>query len=423
MKIRIKQLVLLTTLAMLGSLFAAPTSAQAQNALTVQVGNFFFLGANCNPETGQGCRFGETMRFLAPTLKVHKGDTLTFDFASFHTATLLPVGEDWLAFRGANTGGVGKPFSFLIPDPDDSTAEGAPSDKPATKANPATLFPSIGGTPAQCGSTSSPCDYDGSKVVNSGAPLGPPPQTFTVRINANPGQGFWVMCLVHTHMVLRVNVVSPSDATTTQAEIDSTKASMIAFDEEWARSTDAELLKAKASHVTESGRVYDVKVGVDNHWANIDAFYPRKLSVPKGATVRYHFDQLIYEDHTATLPAGNEQAPGGFVLFDEFFAPACDPDGDGGPGPDTPPTTEGPPFCANPAQVEFDISSRGGFGTGDGIFTGASDLENSGVRGAQYANNFWDLKFTARSTKAGWKAFCLIHGPGMLNKVLVTPLR
>ncbi|MFN2526680.1 MAG: hypothetical protein ABR505_10555 [Actinomycetota bacterium] len=426
MRSRIRQLAALSVIALLGSLFAIPSTAQAQANLTVQVSNPIFLGANCNPETFEGCRSGESMRFLAPTLNVHKGDNLTFDFAGFHTASLLPVGQDWLAFRAANTGGVGRQYSQVIPDPDDSTAEGAPADKPAVKANPNVVNRHIGGTPAQCGDAANPCIYDGDKVVHSGLPFGP--GAFVVRINANPGQGFWVMCFLHTHMVLRVNVVGNNETATTQAQIDSTKASMIAFDQEWAQSTDAQLLRAKASHVTASGeRVYDVKTGVDSHWANINAFYPKKLSVPRGATVRYHFEQLIYEDHTATMPTGTDAAPGGFALFDEFFVPSCDPDGDGGVGPDTPANFDAQDpsqLCANPTQLEFDVSSRGTWGFGDGIFTGRSDLEHSGFRGPQgTTQNFYDVTFQARSTKAGWGVFCLVHGPSMLNKVLVKPLR
>ncbi|MGH2756462.1 MAG: hypothetical protein ACRDI3_01595, partial [Actinomycetota bacterium] len=107
-------------LAMLVAAFMIPGPlANAQAAgLNIQVSEEVLVGANCDPATGKGCRHGESMRFLAPTLKVHTGDTLTFDFHGFHTASLLPVGADALAFRSANTGGTGKPFSAFIPDPD-----------------------------------------------------------------------------------------------------------------------------------------------------------------------------------------------------------------------------------------------------------------------------------------------------------------
>lgn len=384
-------------------------------SLTIQVSNPILVGKNCDPETGHGCRSGESMRFLAPTLNVHKGDKLTFDFAGFHTASLLPAGQDALAFRSGNTGGIDKPYSLLISDPDDTTEEGAAADKPATKANPAVLAPSIGGTPADCGAADDPCAYDGTSVVNSGLPLGPPPVTFTVTVDADPGQSFWVICFVHTHMFLRVNVVGDDVTETTQAQVDAAKATMTAFDQEWAEETDAKLINARSSRITSSGqKVYDVKAGVDSHWAGLNAFYPKKLAVPKGATVRYHFGSLVYEDHTVTSPA-----PNAFELFNEFFVLNCDPDGDAGAGPDTPDPGTGPPCGGDSTQLEVDISSRGMWGMGNGTLSGGSDLENSGIRGAQFANNYYDLKYNARSNKKGWKVFCLIHGGGMSNRVVV----
>jgi hypothetical protein len=382
--------------------------------LTVQVSSPIAVGENCDPGSGAGCRFGESMRFLAPTLNVHKGDTLNFDFAGFHTASLLPAGADALVFRGSQTGGVGKPYSLLINDSDDTTEEGAPAEKPAVKANPAASNRTVGGAPADCGTPDNPCDYDGSQVVNSGLPLGPGLETFSATVNADAGKSFWIICFVHTHMFLRVNVVADSAATTTQEQIDTTKASLIATDQEWAEETDAKLIRGRSSHVTSSGeRVYDVKAGVDSHFASLNAFYPKRLAVPKGATVRYQFGNLVYEDHTVTLPA-----PAAFDLFSEFFVLGCDPDGDAGAGPDTPPG-DGPPCGGDFSQIEVDISSRAMWGMGDGVFNGPTDLENAGIRGAQFSNSFYDVKFRARSSKKGWKAFCLIHGGGMANRVVV----
>lgn len=406
--------------ALLAATLSPATKAVAAHGggLTVQVSNPIAVGENCDPDTGKGCRSGESMRFLAPALNVHKGDTLNFDFAGFHTATLLPAGQDALVFRGSQTGGVGKPYSLLRSDPDDTTEEGAPAEKPAVKDSPAAASRTIGGAPADCGTSDNPCEYDGSQVVNSGFPLGPDLATFSTTVTADAGKSFWVICLVHTHMFLRVNVVADTATTTTQEQIDTTKASMIATDQEWAEETDAKLLRARSSHVASSGqRVYDVKAGVDSHWAALNAFYPKKLFVPKGATVRYQFGNLVYEDHTVTMPA-----PTAFDLFSEIFAFGCDPDGDAGPGPDTPPG-DGPPCGGDFSQIEVDTSSRVLWGMGDGVLTGATDLEHSGIRGAQFSSNFYDVKFRARSAEKGWKAFCLIHGPGMANRVVVKPPR
>lgn len=402
---RTKLLALSGAMALLLALMAPGSPATAQTAeLTVQVGEHLLVGKNCDPQTHRGCRTGESMRFLAPTLKVHKGDTLTFDFPGFHTAALLPVGADFLAFRSANTGGLGKPFSLFIPDTDDTTAEGATTAKPAVKANPSAASTSVGGVPTDCGASDNPCDYDGSEVVNSGLPPGPPPFTFTTTVNANPGESFWVICFVHTHMNLRINVVPESEATTSQAEIDSAKASMVAYDQEWAEATDAKLISKQSSHTTASGqKVYDVFAGKDSHWASLNGFYPAKTTIPKGATVRFHWSNLVYEDHTVTMPP-----PTAFSLFEEFFVFGCDPDGDDGTAADTPASSEGPP-CEDMRQFEIDVSSRVMHGTGDGIFTGSSDIEHSGIRGAQLSNAHLDVKYAKTSTRKGWKFFCMLH--------------
>jgi plastocyanin len=422
MKRRWRTIAVFGVLALVSGMASPVTQAIASHNgnLTVQVSNPMVVGKNCDPDTGRGCRTGESMRFLTSNLKVHKGDTLTFDFQGFHTATLLPVGTDWLGFRQSSTGGVGKPFSIFNSDPDDTTAEGAAADKPAVKLNEDAGFPSVGGAAVTCGAPADPCSYDGTAVVNSGLPLAPPPNTFAVKINANPDpRGFWVMCLLHTHMVFKVTVVPDAEAASTQAEIDTAKATQIAFDQEWAEETDAKLINARSSHINAAGqKVYDVSVGQDSHWANLNGFYPKKTSIPKGATVRFHFSQLIYEDHTATMTA-----PGAFSLFEEFFTPMCDPDGDTGPGPDTADTSvpPAPPCGGNVSQSEIDITSRVFNGTGNGTFGGASDLEHSGIRGANFTNGNFDVKFTARSSKKGWQYFCMLHPMG--GRIVVTPTK
>lgn len=168
--------------------------------------------------------------------------------------------------------------------------------------------------------------------------------------------------------------------------------------------------------MTSSGRVHDVKAGADSHFASLNAFYPKKLSIRKGERVRYHFNQLVYEDHTVTMPT-----PTAFSLFDEFFVPGCDADGDSGTASDVP-FGDGPPCGGDFSQIEVDITSRAMWGMGNGILTGRDDVEHSGIRGAHFSMNSYDMKFKAKNDK-GWKAFCLIHGPGMANRVVVKPRR
>ncbi|HVF53738.1 MAG TPA: hypothetical protein VNC78_09055 [Actinomycetota bacterium] len=396
---------------------AVPTTTAVANhngTLTVQVGGHFGVGAKCDPETFKGCRSGESMRFQAPNLRVHDGDTITFDFQGFHTATFLPLGTDLFHWIQSNTPGVTSPYSILVPDPDDTSPDGGTTDKPSVKANPAVDRP----TDPSCGTTANPCTYNGS-LLNSGTPQGESdqPVTFSATIDAKEGDVFWVLCLLHPHMFMKVTVVGNGVATTTQAEIDGARAANLVADEDWAESQHAKLVNSRSSHVTSTGqKVYDVYVGVDNHRAVINGMYPRRTSVPKGATVRFNFNELIYEHHTATMSFAE-----GLERGQQMFSPWCDPDGDGGPGPDTAAEFGPAPPCGGDfSKFEVDVPSPLWNVTGDGTFTGNSDFENSGVRGGlQLSTAPFDVRFTKASDRKGWKFFCLIHGPGMSGKVIV----
>ena len=357
------------------------------------------------------------MRFLAPSLRVHEGDVITFDIQGFHTATLLPRPTDLFDWAAKNAGGVGKPWSLWGPDTDDTALDsGGSATTPSIKVNNKAFFPSHSG----CGeSASNPCSYDGKTYVNSGVPSPVAPPNFSVRIDAAPDANnvIWAVCLVHPHMFIRITVVPDDQPTTTQPEIDADEATKVALDTEWAQTTDAEMLKSKSSHTDRNGKkVWDVYAGEDNHWATLYSFYPKKVAVKKGQTVRFHFTDGIYEVHTATFPF--EQ---GIELFNQELLPSCDPDGDGA-GPDTPAEDDGPPCGGDLSKVELDASPTTFYPQGDGIFTG-SDLENSGVRGATPLGaapriDPWDIKFT-KANAGGYRYICVIHGPLMTGRVIV----
>lgn len=412
-----RNVAVLGALAVVAALFSPATQAVAgHNAtLKVQVGQHFALGANCNPETFQGCRDGESMRFLAPNLRVHKGDTVQFDFAGFHTATLLPKNTDIFGWIQANTPGTTNPYSLFVPDADDTAREGGTTDRPSVKVNNRVQFPSD----PSCGTPDNPCPTDGSAIVNSGVPQGDgdEPASFSAKINANPGEFIWVLCLLHPHMFVKVTVVDDAAAASTQADIDTFKTSALAGDLDWAQSQDARLINEQASHMTSSGqKVYDVNVGVDNHRVSLNAMYPRKTVIPKGATVRFHFDELIYEHHTATMSFQQ-----GLQRGQEMFSPWCDPDGDAGSAPDVPAEfSAGPPCGGDFSKFEVDIPSELWNQSGDSSFTGDADFENSGFRGGlQFSLSSFDVKFKKVSNRKGWRYFCLVHGPGMSGRVRV----
>ena len=138
----------------------------------------------------------------------------------------------------------------------------------------------------------------------------------------------------------------------------------------------------------------------------------------KGQKVHWHWGKLRYEDHTVTFPAKKARA-----LAQRTGAPVCDPDGDGGPGPDNPPDTNQPPFCNNPNQLEFDIPARFAEKRGDGRFK-RFDFSNSRAEGAgvHTGQDPYTLKFTRVAAKKGFGYICMIH-PFMRARVVVKPRR
>jgi len=261
----------------------------------------------------------------------------------------------------------------------------------------------------------SPCDFDGTSVLNSGTNVSGP-FDFTAVVNVPAGQSFWVVCLFHPHMRMRVTVVPDTETPTSQSDIDAQKADQIAADNDWAVATDRRYERA-TRHQTAGGRnVWDVFQGVDNHFASLSETYPKRLNIRRGQRVRWHFDKLVYETHSATFPPDFER----WFEQIETFNFVCDPDGDGGPGPDTPADPESPNPCPDPSQIEIDFERRSAQGAGDGVVNNRRGLENSGIRGiATQRFESFDVRFTRRSGRNPFVFFCFFHGGSMFTRVRV----
>ncbi|MDQ4125879.1 MAG: hypothetical protein M3134_09800 [Actinomycetota bacterium] len=387
-----------------GLLATGPAATAGHAAITIQTGAP--LGGENLP--------AESNRFFGPdTIAVHQGDRVTFDFRGFHTATLLPKGtspDDWVADNATTTGG----FSFAVNDPDDGAGE--------YKDNFGVI---VSPTDPTCGGAGqTPCSYTGDDVLNSGAPF-EPGQTFTVAVNAEPGTSFWVICLIHQHhMRKRIRVVADPASATPQSVIDEVKRAQIAADMDWAEATHKKYSDRRTSHEAAGGRrVWDAWAGVDNRHASLYSFYPKRLKVDKGDVVRWHFDALVHEDHTVSMPL-----PAAVTRM-EFDQPACDPDGDEGTQPDTEPSFDqqtGEPSCPEGTTLEFDLSDAFWGGTGNGVLSGRNDVEHSGIRGVQAealtppaaGSDSFDVRFGAKSGNRPFEYFCFIHS-GMEATVAV----
>ena len=402
MRSRPKRIGVFLTLGLLAGLLVVPHTARAQATVNVQVGGFLGEGTNVP---------SDSMRFFVPdgALSVHAGDTVNFGFQGFHTATLLPANTDAEQWVADNTGGLDKPWSIVVADPDDVGEPGSSAAKPPGKFNNAVGFP----TDPTCGADpTTPCDYDGTSVLNSGAFGGP---TFAATINANPGDTIWVVCLIHPNMRMQINVVADTEPTTTQAEIDAYQTATFAADKARAAAKHRQLVDMTVKRRVGGKVVWRAFAGFDAEGYALIAMYPRTLPIKKGHFVKFRFDKLIYEDHTVTFPKSRARE-----IFRNDFLPGCDPDGDAGPGPDNPPDTQEPPFCNDPTQLELDISAFTIHKHGDNKIRSTRDFATSGVRG-HAALNFdpYQLKFTRRSDRKGYKYMCLIHGPFQSGKVVV----
>lgn len=343
----------------------------------------------------------EGMRFNAPkTISVHKGDTITFNFQGFHTATLLPAGvgaDDW---RLDHTG-PGGDYSLIQSDADDP--------QPAFQFNKAVLFPS-----AQCGTTAAPCSYKGNAVLNSGVPLAAP--TYTVTVDANPGSTFWVLCLIHPMMQMRVSVVPDSSAATTQAQINGNEAAVNAQQRVEAAAIIRRLNKPTRHKIAGGHFSWDAYAGFDGDGWALNGMFPATLRIHKGDRVRWHFAQLLGNIHTVTFPRSTAIALEKLDFAGQNVR--CE-----NPAGDTPPDAPPPTFCSTGAQnAEFEVRAIGVLPQGGANFFGAkTGLRSSGVRGMDAPTNAaYDLTFKKVSPKKGFRYACAIHGGMMSGTVIVS---
>lgn len=384
----------LIALAVLSSLFV-PASARAAETYSIEVGQGFF-------EEGLP---GFSARMYPGHVKVHSGDTLLFNNngAALFSNSTYP--QEWF---GDNFTQLGDPYFYLSNDPDDGER--------ALKFNEGAF------AGADCGTADNPCVWTGNEedfFLPSGADDG----LVYVTVEAASGTTLWAASSPGTDTGgnLRVDVVAPQETASTQAELDARATELKTKDREDAFALHSRMNSKRTSHVTASGeKVYDVFVGAVGGPISIFAMYPKRIKVPRGSRVQYHFMEEI-EPHTATF--GGRKARN---LMRNGFEPVCDPDGDQGTSPDLPATfSETEPPCADMSQFEVDVDERIVYETGNGRVTGNRDLENSGLKVPLFPDeqtfdaNPWTVKMADRSSDKGFFYFCLVHGPFMGGRVVV----
>lgn len=393
---KFKRLGALVALSLLAGLLV-PGQAKAATTYEVQVAQSFF-------EMGVP---GFSARIYPGSIKVQPGDTIHF---SDHLA-MLPAGEYPQNYIAEDLWRLDSGVGFLVNDPDDGAD--------AVKFGPEDL--------TACGTQDNPCSWGANtETLFAEWPEEDGPDadySIYVTIDALPGTVLWGNSIAGSDINsnIKVEVVAPNETASTQAELDARAAQLLRKDFEDAVALHNKMNAKRTSHRNAQGqKVYDIFVGAVGGPLEFFASYPKKITVPRGARVMYHFAGEA-EPHTATFGGPNARD----LMFNGIM-PVCDPDGDEGAGPDTEPNfgPDGPP-CVPPAELELDVDNRVLNEVGNGRVGGRSDLENSGLKApvfpqeTSYNASPWTVRMTKTTNAKGLKYICLLHGGFMGGRVRV----
>jgi len=227
-------------------------------------------------------------------VNVHNGDTVNFSWNQgspdgFHTATVLPIGlspaQEW------------QNNPFVVPDSDDG-----PNAIPLqnqTVFNPTNPPPGSG--PGACGDAATPCPFDGSGVLSSGANGGG--STFALKLSLPSGATgtYDVVCLIHPGMHMQFSVVSPDFPTSSASDLASAAATQYQNDTATALNTVAGV---KSSSITNADGSHTITAyaGVASPNVLVDEMLPAALAVKPGDHVNWIVSQNNI--HTVTFPNG-----------------------------------------------------------------------------------------------------------------------
>jgi plastocyanin len=262
-----------------------PVTASAASAQTFTIGVDHLDPANqqVDPITGPvpGGRVFLYTDFFTRSVKVHKGDTLDFNFAiPDHVIALAP--NEKLA-RQQNP--------LFSPD-EDPNALG--SGGPKIELQPLAFAGFFGGP--TCGTThDGACPFDGSGPSAVGF-VGPPPTPETppvvdwfIKVDASPGQSFTYFCHLHPGMRGTVSVVPSNVAVQTQSQIDQKSEQQFQRLRAEAMALYDEANQADVQQQNSGPRTFTVHVGVtseDRHIA-IHDMLPQSINLRPGDRVKY----------------------------------------------------------------------------------------------------------------------------------------
>jgi plastocyanin len=238
--------------------------------------------------------------FFPSTVTVNVGDTVKFNPVGFHNADFPKKGgtrQALLTPTGQKAAGVndaaGAAFWFNGLD--------------TVGFNKALLPPGLFGKTVT---------YTGAKAINSGLPLLPKPKPYKIRFTK--AGTFNYFCDIHPGMKGTVRVLGKGRKVPTAKQ-----------DAERKKAQIAAALKTTKSLQSTKPATGTVSVGAAGpHGEEIFAFFPSKVTVPVGSTLRFEMAKASFEAHTATTGPGNpEKERDSYLgkLAATFESPVLDP--------------------------------------------------------------------------------------------------
>ena len=309
--------------------------------------------------------------FFPRSLTVHKGQTIQFVLAGFHTATLLPKGASAVADLKNN--------AVAAADVDDAAAN------PGGQTHSQLRLPAIMPTSFTCGTAANPCSFTGAAVISSGAPLAPGGGPFVVTINAPVGV-YTLLCRIHPGMTATIRVAPASVPATTAKALAAGVKSQVASDVKEGLLAEKQASGVSSSTLPDGHTLWMVNVGASSpsrHVAILE-FLPGTLSVHPGDLVLWN-SPAANEIHTVTFP--------GDIHTDQV--PLCE---DASTGTDTPATPlHTPPLGPTDFACGTGPVGEIEFAPGNGVRTIAdtTTVSDSGVLGSAAARAAWGLPASA----------------------------
>jgi plastocyanin len=285
-----RRVALIASIGLVGAFVTFVSAADVAHAATKTIA----IAVDHTPPTGHNFEYVDF--FPRSGVKIHQGDVIDFGWSAapdgFHTATLLKQGE--------TPGQAWATHILAVPDSDDGTQ---------MQFNPSiagpTHPPAGSGAPGACGNATTPCVYNGSSDLNSGANGTDGKTHFFVKVNVPAGTTVNVVCLVHPGMMASFVVVGAGAAASTASEVASAAASQASADTNGALA--AESASQAPQVVANSNGTHTVTLTAGTATAHVEVveMLPNAATITAGDTVRW-VTKTIKDIHTVTFPQGHQ---------------------------------------------------------------------------------------------------------------------